>query len=232
MGEIQSLIFDFDGTIVDTETPSLAAWEYIFTRYGCLLDPVLYAQHLGTPEKSAILYAVLEQAIGEGVDRATLHAERIRFYQAHRHAQRLRPGVRQYLSDAKQLGFTLSIASSSPHAWIREHLVRWDLVEYFDAVACIEDVTRGKPAPDLYHVAASRLGIFPAAALAFEDSPHGASAAKAAGMRCVIVPNGVTASMVFAAGDLRLSSFEEQPLSEVVAHFQGAVVNFATAPRD
>ena len=183
MGEIQSLIFDFDGTIVDTETPSLAAWEHIFTRYGCRLDPVLYAQHIGTPEKSAILYAVLEQAIGEGVDRAALHEERLRFYQAQSHAQRLRPGVRQYLSDAKQLGFTLSIASSSPHAWIREHLVRWDVVEYFAAVACIEDVTRGKPAPDIFLHVAREMAVPPQQCLVIEDSVHGVNGALAAGMR-------------------------------------------------
>jgi beta-phosphoglucomutase-like phosphatase (HAD superfamily) len=76
----------------------------------------------------------------------------------------------------------------------------------FDAMAVAEDVARGKPAPDVYLLAARRLGLPPAQCLALEDAPNGVLAAKAAGMRCVAVPNETTRSLDFSAADASLPS--------------------------
>jgi beta-phosphoglucomutase-like phosphatase (HAD superfamily) len=80
-------------------------------------------------------------------------------------------------------------------------------------------VQRGKPDPDLYLAALAGLGVGADEAIAFEDSPNGVLAATRAGLRCVIVPNPLTAPLAFAPADLRLSSLAEMPLADLLRRF-------------
>jgi putative hydrolase of the HAD superfamily len=87
----------------------------------------------------------------------------------------------------------------------------------WDAVRTRDDVARTKPAPDLYLAAVEALGVAPQDAVAFEDSMNGIAAAKAAGLRCVAVPNALTTGMDLSRADLRLASLAETPLEELLA---------------
>jgi HAD superfamily hydrolase (TIGR01509 family) len=115
----------------------------------------------------------------------------------------LRPGALEWIAFVRDLGIPLGLATSSAPTLVRERL--GDLVSVFSAVVTRADVARGKPHPDLYLEAATRLGVTPEAGLALEDSPTGAQAALAAGMPVVVVPDlvpvppnvGVLAAGVF-----------------------------------
>jgi putative hydrolase of the HAD superfamily len=99
------------------------------------------------------------------------------------------------------------------------HLKRLKLFDYFSPVVCADDVPAGrtKPHPDLFLKALGILGIRADEALAFEDSPNGALAARAAGIFVVTVPNPMTALLHFEGGDLRLESLAAQPLGSLLA---------------
>jgi beta-phosphoglucomutase-like phosphatase (HAD superfamily) len=97
------------------------------------------------------------------------------------------------------------------------HLERLELHPQWDVIRTREDVARTKPAPDLYLAAVKALGVAPHEAVAFEDSRNGITAAKDAGLLCVVVPNALTAAMDLSRADLRLASLAEMPLERLLA---------------
>jgi len=100
---------------------------------------------------------------------------------------------------------------------VEGQLGRLGLLGHFDCVRTADDVERAKPDPDLYLAAAECLGVAPEEAVAFEDSPNGALAAKRAGMHCVVVPNSVTAALSFCPVELRLESMLHLELDPLLA---------------
>lgn len=131
--------------------------------------------------------------------------------------QKLRPGVTDYLKQAKTLGLRVALASSSSRAWVTGYLKKYGLLDQFECIRTREDVVKVKPDPALYLSALQALGIRPEEAVAFEDSPNGALAAKAAGMFCVIVPNSITRTLTFGKFDLQLDSMSSMGLDEVIS---------------
>jgi HAD superfamily hydrolase (TIGR01509 family) len=125
------------------------------------------------------------------------------------------PGVRQAIAAARRLGLRLGVASSSRHRWVDGHLERLGL-EDFECVRCRDDVERAKPFPDLYLAVCSCLGVPPSAAIALEDSANGIAAAKAAGLRCVAIPNPMTAELDLSAADLRLDSLADLSVADLL----------------
>jgi HAD superfamily hydrolase (TIGR01509 family) len=132
----------------------------------------------------------------------------------------LLPGVEALLRDAKALGLGRAVASSSSCGWVEGWLRRHEIRDLLDVVVARDDVTRVKPDPELFLLAARRLEINPAACVVFEDSPNGMRAALAAGMRCVAVPNVLTRSLERPDVDLVMSSLDESPLSAVLEAVQ------------
>ena len=128
----------------------------------------------------------------------------------------LLPGVEALLRDAKALGLGRAVASSSSCGWVDGWLRRHGIRELLDVVVARDDVRKVKPDPELFLLAASRLGRAPAACVVFEDSPNGMCAALAAGMRCVAVPNALTRRLARPAVDLVLDSLAECPLAAIL----------------
>jgi beta-phosphoglucomutase-like phosphatase (HAD superfamily) len=128
----------------------------------------------------------------------------------------LLPGVLALLHDARDLGLARACASSSSSGWVEGWLTRHGIRELFDAIATRDHVTRVKPDPELFLLAAARLGVPAEACVVFEDSANGMRAALAAGMRCVAVPNALTRRIERPAVDLVVSSLAERPLAEIL----------------
>jgi putative hydrolase of the HAD superfamily len=126
------------------------------------------------------------------------------------------------LAAAQGRGLRLAVASSSPHSWVDAHLERLGLRHWFELIVCGDDVAPGrvKPNPDLYRLALARLALTAAQAIVFEDSPNGVAAARAAGLFVIAVPNPTTAALKFNGEDLRLRSFTDLSLSEVLGRFE------------
>jgi HAD superfamily hydrolase (TIGR01509 family) len=131
-------------------------------------------------------------------------------------AKELLPGVLQHIEEARTLGLKLGVASSSTTDWVKGHLARLGILDRFHCLRCRDDVANAKPAPDLYLAVLECLGVTAAEAFAIEDSPHGITAAKQAGLRCVAIPNTITAGLDLSRADVVLGTLSEVTLSELV----------------
>ena len=212
---IRALLFDFDGLIVDTETPSFASWQEVYREHGQELPIERWAAIVGTIGGFEPL-DYLEELHGP-VDREAVQARRDEHEISLLEIEELRPGVLDYLEEAQRVGLKTAIVSSSTQQWVNRHLARLEQAEHFDEIVTADlDQARAKPRPTLYLEALKRLGVSADEAIAFEDSPNGVTAAKAAGIFTVAVPNGVTASLGLEEADLRLESLAELPLRELL----------------
>jgi HAD superfamily hydrolase (TIGR01509 family) len=212
---IRALVFDFDGLILDTETPLIDAWAALHDRAGRPYDRADAHRLVGTIETGFAPWA----AFGPGADRAALDAEHRRLTREITSRQAVLPGVLTCLAAASAAGLRLGIASNSSHRHVDGHLARLGLLDRFDAICCREDVAAGKPAPDLYAAVVARLGVGPRETVAFEDSTAGTQAARAAGLWVVAVPNPSTHEHDFAAAHLVVASLAAEPLPQLLARF-------------
>lgn len=213
---IRALIFDFDGLVLDTETPIYLSYQEIYRSLGVELSLERWAQGVGTTDASYDPLDDLEILLGGGVDRDSLQARQRQREAELIAVQPVRPGVVDYLQDARRLGLKIGMASSSSCAWITGHLSRLGLLPYFDCVQGRDDVQRSKPDPELYLSALEKLGVSNTQAIVFEDSPNGILAARRAGILCVAVPNPVTRRLPLDGADLRLESLADLPLEQLL----------------
>ena len=214
---ICALILDFDGLILDTESPMRTSWLEIFEEYGLIVSEEQWASLLGTSADPPEAYDLMEEHLGERLDRVALHDRRMSRELQLLEFETVLPGVRKLISDARSAGLGLAVASSSERTWVEGLLKQHDLIEPFDAIVCAEDVAHTKPFPDLFLKALEYLEVQPNEAIVFEDSQQGVKAAKSAGIFCVAVPNKVTRCLAFEEADLVVSSIEDYSLPEYVA---------------
>jgi sugar-phosphatase len=188
---LRALLFDMDGLLIDSEPLWHEAEIYGFGLAGlrltaeqCLettglrVDEVVqfrYAEHpWAAPSQDAVAAAiagrVVELVCAKGV---------------------LKPGVAEALDFARASGLRIALASSSPYVIIDAVLDTFGLRSAFEVIHSAEEEARGKPEPDVYLTTARKLGVEPAVCLALEDSPNGVVAAKAAGMKCIAIPEPV-----------------------------------------
>jgi HAD superfamily hydrolase (TIGR01509 family) len=214
---IRGLLFDFDGLLVDTESPSRLGWEEIYREHGQELPLDQWATLVGTIGAPFDPAGHLEELIGRPLDREELRKrKRVRSH-ALADLEELRPGVEDYFVEAERLGLRTAVVSSSDASWVERHLGRLGRLEGLDAiVAANGDTSRAKPQPDLYLDALERLELTAEEAIAFEDSPNGVTAAKAAGLFCVAVPNPITATLALDDADLVVESLEALPLPKLL----------------
>ncbi|WP_216914236.1 HAD family hydrolase [Nocardia noduli] len=212
---LRAMIFDFDGLILDTETPEFTAWQEVYAAHGATLEQQIWAQVIGTTESSWDPWLHLEGLIGYPVDRETLRAGRQARHHALIAAEVSRPGIESWLDEASDLGLAVGLASSSSREWVTTHLHRLGLLDRFAVIATGDRVRRTKPDPAVYLLALAELGVDAAEAIAVEDSANGIAAAKAAGLVCVAIPNPMTACLDLSRADLVLDSPADMTIREV-----------------
>lgn len=218
---IQALVFDFDGLIVDTEWPEFQAWQEICLEYQVKLALETWLPCVGTGATTEVFdpHTYLEMQLGRTLNREEVEERCWLRHRALIEAQPILPGVESLLDEARRRGLGLAVASSSPRAWVDGHLNRLGLLDYFDTLACGDEVAFTKPYPDLYLAALRQLGVNAQQAIAFEDSLNGMRAAQRAGLFCVVVPNPLTQHLIFEPLDLRLASLADMTLDELIAHY-------------
>jgi HAD superfamily hydrolase (TIGR01509 family) len=214
---ITTVIFDFDGLILDTEMPEFQSWQEVYRDLGCELPVEKWCLCIGGTEEHFDVYSYLEEQLGRPVDRAALRAKRYPRHLQILEQQVVLPGVEQYLNEARRLGLKIGLASNSSRTWVFGHLRRLGLDSYFDHSICGDEVSNRKPEPELYLTALAGLNAQPEQAIAFEDSPHGVRAAQRAGIFAVTIPNMLTSLLSLDHADLRLTSMAEMPLSKLIA---------------
>jgi HAD superfamily hydrolase (TIGR01509 family) len=217
---IRALLFDFDGLILDTETASRAGWRWLYHEHGHELPEEKWALMVGTVD-GWDPWGHLEELVGEPLDRNRLDEDRFAHELTLIEAEELRPGIAAYIEAADRLALKRAIVSSGSRQWIDMHLARLERDVGWDAIVTADhDAGRAKPRPTLYLEALDRLGVGAGEAIAFEDSPNGASAAKAAGIYVVGVPNAVTRDLGIAEhADVVVESLAALPPDELFARF-------------
>ena len=215
--DIDALIFDFDGLLIDSESPLFEIWQDIYREHGCELHLDDWQHALGT-FGGFDPYADIATRTGRpGPERATMQPIiRARHIEACTKLPLL-PGVAELLDDAHAAGLKTAVASSSAIDWVGPFLDQHGLASRLDAICTRDDVTRVKPAPDLFLLAAERMRVTPAHCVVFEDSPNGLRAARAAGMWAVAVPNPLTRTLPLPDPHLVLDSLARMRLDAIVA---------------
>jgi putative hydrolase of the HAD superfamily len=219
---VRGLLFDFDGLLVDTETPSRLAYEELYRDHGHELPLDKWATLVGTIGAEFDPDAHLEELVGRPLDHEQLAVRRRARELELCDLEDLRPGIEEYLREADRRGLSTAIVSSSQVDWIERHLERLERADGWDAIVAADgDVARAKPQPTLYLDALEALGLQPSEAIAFEDSLNGIRAAKRAGVFVVAVPNPITETFALEEADLLLASLTELPLGDLIARIDG-----------
>ncbi|MDQ2922818.1 MAG: HAD family hydrolase [Candidatus Dormibacteraeota bacterium] len=218
---IRAVVFDFDGLILDTEEPVYRSWLEVYQAHGEELPFERWVQIVGSTTIGFHPQHHLEERLGRPLPKEVLD-RRIGRRTEMILANHLLPGVVQHIEAAKAAGLKVGVASSSTKEWVRGHLARLDILDRFDCLRCRDDVANAKPEPDLYIAVLDCLGVPAAEALAIEDSPNGVLAAKRAGMRCVAIPNSITARLDLGQADVLLGSLAEVTLAELLKKVEAA----------
>jgi putative hydrolase of the HAD superfamily len=206
----RGFVFDFDGLICDTETSSFETAREIYAEHGVELTVDQWQDRIGTHGRHWL--ADLEAAAGPLGDFDALVERRRLAHRERLGAEAALPGVAEWIELAFNAGITLAVASSSSVGWVTEHLDRLGLLDRFSAISTSENGVPAKPEPDVYRRALQAIGVRASEAVAFEDSPNGIAAAKAAGLFCIAVPNRMTTGLDLSAADRVVSSFFELAL--------------------
>lgn len=202
---IKALIFDFDGLIIDTETPDYQSWAEVYGEHGLILPRDLWTTLIGG-HGNFNPYEYLENQIGHEVNRVELREKRQARYKLLAEQKPILPGVQRMLLTAKRRGMKLGVASNSFGKWVNGHLKRLGLSQFFDVVVTLDMITIGKPEPKMYLSTLLMMDVLPHEAIAFEDSPAGAMGAKRAGIFTVAIPNEMTKDLDFSHCDRVVSS--------------------------
>jgi HAD superfamily hydrolase (TIGR01509 family) len=218
---IRALLFDFDGLLLDTEGPCYRAWSEVYERYGHELALADWSAAIGTVggfDAAAHLAGLTGAELADDVREARRRRELDLC-----ELEELRPGVVELLDEADARGLATAIVSSASEDWIRSHLERRAFLDRFGTlVAANGDRRRAKPRPTLYLEALARVGVPAGAAVAFEDSPNGVAAAKAARLLCVAVPNEITRVLDLSEADVVLPSLAEVDLDRLARSLAAA----------
>ncbi len=217
---IKALIFDFDGLILDTETPEYHILQELFQPYGLRLPIEEWAKALGASPGAFDPFAYLAAQTPLPVDQPALRKIFLERSLALIDEQPPLPGVLALLNRAEQLHLHLAVASSSPTDWVHRHLKRLGLFQRFASILTRDDVTHAKPHPQLYLRTLEVFNLQPHEAIVFEDSPNGITAARAAGIFCVGVPNHVTRLLDTSHASLTLPSLAALTLDELIRNVE------------
>jgi HAD superfamily hydrolase (TIGR01509 family) len=218
MHRVAALVFDFDGVILETESPAYGSWSELYASRGVELPLSLWRKEVGSLgqfDVGAYLEKLTDRAL-TAEERAARWSRKLELVAA----QETMPGVEALIAEAADRGVPLAVASSDTDDWVIGHLRRLGLLERFQVVVTANgNPARAKPDPTVFFEAVDALKVAPEEAVAFEDSPNGVTAAKAAGMWCVAVPNEITRDSDLAAADSvvpTLNGFEFDDLEALV----------------
>ena len=200
---LASVIFDFDGIVLDSETPEYESHRRIYERYGVTLTVDEWCGVIGTWSEGhdEQWFRRLCERAAEAPPRDAYFEERRRLFEEIVPSDPMR-GVRELLAALRDAHVPLAIASSAPARWVVGAVERLGIAPFFTAIVTGDQVTHRKPAPDVYLTAARRLDADPRRSVAIEDSSAGIAAARAAGMKAVAIPHWLTERHDLSGADL------------------------------
>lgn len=186
--------------MIDTEPIARAAWESFLERYGHTLDQATVNAIFGLRLVDSA--ATIQERYDLPLSPAQIAEERDAIFFNYIEGQlKPRAGLFNLIEALHSRPVLLGLATSGHRQYTEVVLDTLGLHDAFDAVVTGDDVVHGKPAPDIYLLAAEQLGVRSDQCVVLEDAPHGVTAAKSAGMTCIAVPNEMTEGLDFSAAD-------------------------------
>ncbi|MDM8519848.1 HAD family phosphatase [Anaerolineales bacterium HSG6] len=187
--EIKAVVFDMDGLMLDTERISQASWTRTMAEWGYELPHEVYLQAIGTTEAGT--KQIFRRIFGEDFPIDAIRAQQRVYYHDHltNKGIPIKTGLIALLDWLDTTSLKRIVASSTERGWVWEKLRISDLDSRFEQVVGGDEVSTGKPAPDIFLEAARRINIPAEQCLVLEDSEAGVRAAHAAGMLPLMVPD-------------------------------------------
>jgi HAD superfamily hydrolase (TIGR01509 family) len=201
-----AVVFDFDGVILDSETPEYESHRRVYERFGVTLTVADWCDCIGVDVDRDLdrwSRRLREHAPG-APDHEAFRAEVHQLF-AELVPREPMPGIASLIAELTEAGVACGIASNSPARWVMRAAESIGVASCMQAVVTKDDVVRGKPAPDVYLEAVRRLGATPSRSFAVEDSAPGLAAARAAGLRTIAVPHWLTLEHDLSAADVRVA---------------------------
>jgi len=216
MTGLDAVVFDFDGTIFDSETPIYVASAAALAEMGLTLTVAGWATVVGHGEDDS--YRAMCAAVGATFDRAEFDARYDRQDRSWRDTLPALPGVVDLFDELAAAGIPCAIASSSPETWVDTHLRRLGLRHHIAVLASRDQVGgRTKPDPASYAWAVEQLGANPARTVAIEDSQPGIAAALGAGLTVVSVPSEITSHTDLSAAHHTVATVADLSVANLTA---------------
>lgn len=187
--KIEAVIFDMDGLMIDSERIAQQAWTEAAREWGYPFEPAHYLHVTGITVRDA--EKKFKEIFGADFPFYEIRARRSELVEAsfQEHGIPLKPGLLALLEALKSRAIPRAVATSAGHKYAIDKLTRAGLLDWFDTLVGGDQITHGKPHPEIFLSAAAKLGADPARCLVLEDSEAGIRAAHAAGMIPVMVPD-------------------------------------------
>ncbi|PYQ81539.1 MAG: hypothetical protein DMG01_03730 [Acidobacteria bacterium] len=221
VGMFAAVVFDFDGVLIDSESPGFESHRRLYEQCGAALTVEEWCGQIGTyvEGEEEGWYLRLCERTTRSPERAVYEAERRRLFEELVPREPMR-GIRDLLAELDSAGVPLAIASTAPARWVVTAAERIGVRALFRAIVTGDEVARRKPAPDVYLEAARRLGVDPSKTIAIEDSAPGIASARAAGMQTVVIPHWLTELHDLSGADLRVAHAGELSLARLATLVQ------------
>jgi HAD superfamily hydrolase (TIGR01509 family) len=211
---IEALVFDLDGTIVDTEGTEYESVRRVWEEHGRAFPPERWVHVIGNAWAPTWVEELADE-LGHPLEAAAVRARQRAHNAELRRDLRPRPGVIELIDAADAARIPLAIASNSDRRWVDHRLADLGLSGRFASIASIDDVAQGKPDPEPFVAACVAVGATPRHAVAFEDSATGVRAAVAAGCYTVACPVPLTTGHDLSPAHRRVASLTEVTLAEL-----------------
>ncbi|HCB22943.1 TPA: hypothetical protein DEP06_03965 [Candidatus Daviesbacteria bacterium] len=208
---IKAVIYDFDDTMVDSDSLHIESWEANLKEH--YIDIAGFkkwrAENLMGRSSTENAKSIVKR-YGINIDPEIFYKRKVEiFMKIAVDKLKLLPGLVKSLKLFKKEGLRLAISTGSPKKYVDAVLKKYGLTKYFDVIVTSEDITRSKPDPQMYLIASDRLKLSPAECVVIEDIPAGIQSAKAAGCKCIAVPNKNVTNQDYSKADLILNSLEK-----------------------
>jgi HAD superfamily hydrolase (TIGR01509 family) len=216
--KLEAVVFDVDGVIIDSEPLWSEAERQLLARRNLTYSQELKPLLMGLDSREAVRIIKKHYDLGEAVEELVHERNQLVSELIRQHGQPI-PHVLDLIRRVRDRGLKAVVASSSPYALVELVVDKLGIGPFLDLVLSGDEVSRGKPAPDIYDTVAKTLGVAPECCLVIEDAPNGVRAAKAAGMRCLAITTGAS-KVELAAADQVVEDFRSLDLLELWEEIQ------------